>query len=253
MGLVHELGAFCLSAAALAKADAPVPVPLLIAHRGASAEKPENTLAAFARALALGVDAIELDVHVTRDGVPVVFHDDTLPRLTGARGRIAARNWADLAALRVRGAEPIPRLVEVLRLTRTRTVVQIEIKPGVPVPPVLRAVKAAGALKAVIFASFAPGVLRAARELAPAAPRMLISDGRRAPSSLAAQLAICQANGLSVNHRAVRDAAWLRYFQARGYAVWCWTVNDARRARQLAGWGVDGLVGDNPALMQRVV
>jgi glycerophosphoryl diester phosphodiesterase len=231
----------------------PVATPLIIAHRGASAERPENTLAAFARALELGVDAIELDVHVTRDGVPVVFHDDTLQRLTGARGRLAARRWADLASLRVHGQEPIPRLVEVLRFTHSRTAVQIEIKPGVPVPPVLRAVKSAGALKAVLFASFAPDILREVRALAPAAPCMLISHGQRPPPSLAAQLAACHANGLSVDHRAVPDATWLRYFRQRGLAVWCWTVNDAAPARQLAEWGAGGLIGDNPALLRRAL
>ncbi|MES1168290.1 MAG: glycerophosphodiester phosphodiesterase family protein, partial [Oleiharenicola lentus] len=65
-----------------------MPGPLIIAHRGASAEKPENTIAAFRRALALEVDGIELDVHVTKDGVPVVFHDAQLRRLTGVRGRL---------------------------------------------------------------------------------------------------------------------------------------------------------------------
>lgn len=230
-----------------------IPRPLIIAHRGASAERPENTLAAFRRALALKVDGIELDVHVTRDGVTVVFHDDGLRRLTGERGPVAARTWRELQKLRVRGTESIPRLVDVLRLTRGRCTVQIEIKAGVPVAPVVRAVKAARATDAVILASFSPAIVRSARELAPAIPRMLISEGRGAPAALVRQLASCDAAGLSVNHRAIRSADWVHEITSRGFAVWTWTVNDARTARRLAGWGVAALLGDNPALLRRVV
>src|SRR5687767_14329580 len=104
--------------------------PLIIAHRGASAARPENTLGAFRRALALEADGIELDVQITRDGVPVVFHDSSLRRLTGTSGGIARQTWAELRGLRVRQTEPIPRLVDVLRLTRGLTVVQIELKSG---------------------------------------------------------------------------------------------------------------------------
>lgn len=227
--------------------------PLIIAHRGASAEKPENTLAAFRRALALGVDGIELDVHVTRDGVPVVFHDDKLARLTGARGRLIACTWPELARLRIHGSEPIPRLVDVLRLTRMRAVVQIELKAGAAVAPVVQAVKAARALNWVIFASFDAKLVRQAGALAPKVPRMLISESRRRPAAILRQLADCRALGLSFNHRRIPSAAWIQYFQLRGYSVWAWTVNDAATARRLAGWGVDALLGDDPALMRRTV
>ena len=226
--------------------------PLIIAHRGASAEKPENTLAAFRRALALEVDGIELDVHVTRDGVPVVFHDASLARLTGTRGRLAGKTWAELSALRVLGREPIPRLVDVLRLTRGLIVAQIELKAG-PVAPVIRAIKAARAADWVILASFHSRLVAEARTLAPAIPRMLISEGRSAPITLVRQLAAGGAVGLSVNHEAIRSPVWIKYFQQRGYSVWSWTVNDPAIAKRLAGWGIDALLGDDPALMRRAV
>ncbi len=231
----------------------PVAQPLIIAHRGASAEAPENTLAAFQRALALKVDGIELDVQLTRDGVPVVFHDASLHRLTGETGRLTRQTWRELCGRRVGGTERIPRLVDVLRLTRGRAVVQIELKAGVSVGPVVRAIKAARAMEWVILASFVPGLVRDARRLAPTVPRMLISEGKQTPASLARQLAALGAAGLSVNHRAVTGARWVACFKARGYSVWAWTVNDARRARRLAGWGIDGLLGDNPALLKRMV
>jgi glycerophosphoryl diester phosphodiesterase len=227
--------------------------PLIIAHRGASAEKPENTLAAFLRAIALRVDGIELDVHVTRDGVAVVFHDDKLKRLTGTKGRLTSLTWPELAKLRVHGTEPIPRLVDVLRLTRLRTVVQIELKAGVVVAPVVHAVETARAMNWVIFASFDVKLVQEAGRLAPKVPRMLISESRRSPATIVRQLMAGRALGLSFNHRRIRSAAWVQYFQLRGYSVWAWTVNDAAAARRLAEWGIDALLGDDPALLRRTV
>jgi glycerophosphoryl diester phosphodiesterase len=227
--------------------------PLIFAHRGASAEHPENSRAAFRRALALRADGIELDVRVTRDGVAVVHHDAGLRRLTGARARIDAVRWAELKKLRLPNGEGIPRLADVLRLTRGRLIVQVEIKPGTPVAPVVRAVRAARAADWVVLASFEAAAVRAAGRLAPEVPRMFISEGRLAPPVLVRRLAALGAAGISVNFRAIRGAAWVRYFQARGYAVWCWTVNDARAARRLAGWGVGAVLGDNPALLRRTL
>jgi glycerophosphoryl diester phosphodiesterase len=154
--------------------------PLVIAHRGASTEAPENTLLAFARALELGVDGIELDVQVTRDGVPVVFHDSNLIRLTGTRGRLANRTWSELQKLRV-GGEPIPTLADALSLTRKRCILQIEIKKGTPVAPVLAAIRKTASAANVILASFEHDILREAATLAPKLPRMLIVDRPKTP------------------------------------------------------------------------
>ena len=225
--------------------------PLLIAHRGASAEAPENTLAAFRRALALGVDGIELDVQVTCDGVPVVFHDFTLKRLTGQPGRVTRQTWSQLRQLRVHGTDPIPRLADVLAVTRGRAVVQIELKRGAQVAPVIRAIRRSRASGWVILASFEACLVREAARLAPGVPRMLIATGVGGPDRWLRRLAAGGGGGLSVDHRAVRDRAWVRTVHARGGTLWCWTVNRPADFRRLAGWGVDGLLTDNPALMQR--
>jgi glycerophosphoryl diester phosphodiesterase len=226
---------------------------LVIAHRGASAEKPENTLAAFRRALALKVDGIELDVQVTREGVPVVFHDDTLRRLTGQPGRVTGKTWPELEKLRVAGTEPIPRLADVLALVHGRALVQIELKRGAVVPPVVRAIRHARATGWVIFASFEAGLLAEAHRLAPKIPRMLIAEGRGGTKKLLPRMNAVGASGVSLNYRAVRRRALVNAIHTAGATLWCWTVNDARTARRLAGWGVDALVGDNPALLKRTV
>ena len=225
--------------------------PVIVAHRGASATAPENTLAAFHQAIALKADGIELDVQISRDGVPVVFHDDSLRRLTGKPGKLTAKTWPELQTLRVLGSdERIPRLTEVLALTRGRVVVQIELKRGVQVTPVIAAIRQARAASWVILASFEVTLVSEAAELAPRIPRMLISEGRRSQKVMLRQLTECKAAGLSVNYRAVRDRKYVAYFQALGFAVWCWTVNDRRVAKRLIAWEIDGLLGDNPALLR---
>src|SRR6266704_6290544 len=118
-----------------APAAAPLRRPLRIAHRGASARAPENTLAAFAEAVRLGANAIELDVHLTADGVPVVIHDGTVDRTTNGRGEVAAMTLKDLRRLdagawfssRFRG-ERIPTLEESLEFARGRCAMNVEIK-----------------------------------------------------------------------------------------------------------------------------
>jgi len=226
---------------------------LVIAHRGASAEKPENTLAAFRRALALGADGIELDVQVTRDGIPVVFHDLTLRRLTGQPGRLTAKTWAGLKKLRVLGSGRIPRLADVLALIRDRAIVQIELKRGAVVAPIARVIRLAKAARWVNLASFEPDLVRAAARLAPAVSRTLISEGSGGAKKLLRQMVAADASGLSLHYSVVRSRAFVGRIHRSGATLWCWTVNDARTARRLAGWGVDGLLGDNPALLRRVV
>ena len=223
---------------------------LVIAHRGASAEKPENSLAAFRRALALKVDGIELDVQVTADGVPVVFHDAHLRRLTGRPGRVTNHTWRNLKKLRVAGTEPIPRLADVLSLVRGRALVQIELKRGATVIPVVRAIRRARAERWVILASFEAKLVREAGKLAPAIPRMLISEGRGGVKRLLRQMAAAGASGLSLHYKAVRNRATVQALHAGGAILWCWTVNDGATARRLAGWGVDALLGDNPDLLR---
>jgi len=231
--------------------------PLFIAHRGASAEAPENTLAAFRRALVLGVDGIELDVQVTRDGVPVVFHDATMVRLTGRHARIPQLTRSELRGFRVQG-EAIPTLAEVLALTRDRCVAEVEIKRDTPVAPVIEAIRRSRAGDAVILASFVPNLVAEARLRAPQLPRMLIHEGggpgRSTPEAqvhrLVAVLASLGAAGVSFNHEAIPSAKFVTALKRRGFCVWCWTVNQPRIMLRLARWGSDAILSDDPALLK---
>ncbi len=103
-------------------------VPLKIGHRGAPVQLPENTISGFHRAVALGVDGIELDVHLCKSGEAVVIHDDTVDRTTDGRGRVADMTLSELRGLRVNGTECVPTLAEVFEALGDIRY-YIEIKP----------------------------------------------------------------------------------------------------------------------------
>ncbi|GAB3807093.1 hypothetical protein GCM10027605_36670 [Micromonospora zhanjiangensis] len=152
------------------------PTPLAFAHRGGAAHGDENTAEAFARAVALGYRYVETDVHGTADGVAVVFHDDTLERLTGERGRIARLRWADLATVRVGGAAAVPRLDEVLGAWSDIRF-NIDVKADGGIVPTVRTVERAGAGDRVLLASFSDTRLARLRVLA--GPKVATSLGMR--------------------------------------------------------------------------
>ncbi len=167
--------------------------PLVVGHRGVPRLHQENTLASFRRAVALGVPAIELDVVLSADGVPVVFHDAHVDRLTDGRGAVQDLTWDQLARLRLRtelayGAvgggppvvlryqrpEPIARLDEVLAELAGRVAINVEIKIGLPrwwrtdvAARTAEVIAAAGATAAVIVTSFDPRKLAVARRTHP--------------------------------------------------------------------------------------
>src|SRR4029079_16624547 len=137
--------------------------PLVFAHRGGSALAPENTIAAFDNGIALGADGLELDVHLSRDGVVVVHHDRLLDRTTALRGPIAERTDGEL-----RRAE-VPALAEVLARHRDhRIIVEMKVKTAALAAATIEVIRRAGAVDRVCLGSFGLRVLRAARAIEPA-------------------------------------------------------------------------------------
>src|SRR6185503_6147681 len=149
--------------------------PLVFAHRGGSALAPENTIAAFENGLALGADGLELDVHLSRDGVVVVHHDRTLDRTTNLQVPVARYGARDLscadAGWRFRAGDAfpfrgrgfgVPTLVDVLgRYRDAPIIVELKVNTAAMAEAAVGAVRAAGALDRVCFGSFGLGVLRA--------------------------------------------------------------------------------------------
>jgi glycerophosphoryl diester phosphodiesterase len=216
---------------------------LVYAHRGASAEFPENTLPAFARAVELAADGIELDVHLSSDGVPVVIHDETVDRTTNGSGAVADLTAAALQALDAGGGAGIPTLAEVLDLVGDSLHVDIEVKAAAAADAILAETGARRDLRFAI-SSFDHDVLRHVRSVEPAVELWPLTDD-------VIDDAIDTANALGSPIIAIDDPMVNKeivdYAAARGRALWVWTVNDPERAAALDTLGVAGICTDDPA------
>jgi len=219
----------------------------IYAHRGASREYPENTIAAFRRAVELGVPGIELDVHLAADGVPVVLHDETVDRTTGRAGAVASFTSAELGAMDAGGGQGIPTLAEVIALVEGRTRLNIEVKAAAAGDAVLAVVAEHPALDWAI-SSFDWDVLRHIRRASPEATLWPLSIAATEEAIALAQE--IDATQLNLLDQAV-DADIVRFLGDLGIESWIWTVNDPDRAAALVAWGATGICTDDPALMVR--
>jgi glycerophosphoryl diester phosphodiesterase len=226
----------------------PQDTPARIAHRGAPREHPENTLPAFARALELGADGIELDVHVTRDGV-VVVHHDPVPRATTADPWLAGRAIAELSHDQLRRFEvapgvAIPTLSEVLELVGDRAVVYVELKGANVERQAVNVIQEHSARCAVH--SFDHGAVARAAAIAPELRRGLLFSRRVADPAVAMRA----AGALDAwPEWPLADSAFVDAVHDIGGSVIAWTVNDAAAARHLTSIGVDGICTDDVRLI----
>lgn len=215
--------------------------PQIIAHRGASRERPENTLAAFRRAAELGADAVELDVHRTSDGTLIVHHDPLLADGRALTGVTAAQ----VAPLRFHG-EPIPTLQAVLEGVGGELGIYCELKGSDTAPGAVALLDAPGAgrdRRAVH--SFDHRLIAEARRLAAALERGVLEVSYPVEPVAAAEAV--GARDLW-RHWEYVDEALVRAAHAAGHRVIAWTVNDAEVMRRFATMGVDGLCTDDVAL-----
>lgn len=217
----------------------------IYAHRGASGELPENTLASFVRAVEVGSYGVELDVHLSRDGVPVVIHDSTVDRTTNGSGDVAEINVADLKSLDAGNGQTIPTLTEVLDVVAGKAHVDIEVKAARAAEAVLLEVARHAELNWVM-SSFDHDLLRYVRsvearvELWPLTPGAS-DDALEAARDIGSPVLAISDQGIN------RDIAL--YIQEQGFASWVWTVNDPERAAVLATWPVVGICTDVPAVL----
>ena len=231
-------------------------LPPLIGHRGAAAAAPENTLASIRRARQLGASWVEFDVKLTREGVPILMHDDRLERTTSGRGCVADHTLAAIRELDAGGwfapafdGEPVPTLEEALAACAEIGLgINLEIKPcpgrdQETAHAVLDIVQAHGAadLPPLLISSFAHGCLAVARERAPDVPRGYLCS--RLPRDWAAELEHYGCATLHTDHRRIRGAQ-LAELRAAGVPVLLYTVNDPRRVRKLLELGVTAVFTD---------
>lgn len=222
-----------------------VATPLLLAHRGASRERPENTLAAFRRAVELGADGVELDLHRTADGVLVVHHDPTL-----ADGRaIDSLRWEAVAEARVRG-EPVPRLEQVFDAVGPSCLVHCELKGRDTAAATLALIAARAAPGQAAVHAFDHRLMAESRSLAPAVPRGVLEVSY--PVEMLAAARAVDARDLW-RHGEFVDAALVAAAHADGRRVIAWTVNTPDQILRLAGIGVDAICSDDIALARRTL
>ena len=232
--------------------------PLLIAHRGASADAPESTIAAFELALEQGADGLELDVHLSADGHPVVIHDFTLERTTDGAGPVSALRVRELKRLDAGGwhdrrfqGQRIQTLQEVLERFRDRTRFWLELKGGPGLYPgleerVVSTIEIYDVVDRVVVQSFDPAAIREVRTLnreirvgavvarAPLPPALLVPG---TVDAICPALAACSAGLIGE----VRQA---------GLACHVWTVNEPAQMDRLVGWGVSGIITDRPGALR---
>lgn len=241
-----------------------LPQPVIFAHRGASAHAPENTLAAFELAVEQGADAVELDVKLSADGHVIVIHDATVDRTTGARGRVKDMPLAQLRELEAGGffaekfrGEKIPTLEEVFETVGKKTFINVELTNyNTPrdhlVESVCILVKKFGLQNRVLFSSFLPGNLAAARRYLPEAPTGLLAlSGVLGLWARSFGFAFGKYDALHPNRKNATPQQV--YFAHRlGKRIHVWTVNEEADLRRLFKWGVDGVFTDDPQLAVKI-
>lgn len=249
-------------------------VPLVFAHRGGSRLRPENTCVAFDHGLSLGADGLEFDVRLSRDGVPMVHHDETLERTTSGTGHLSAWTAAELetldagqhfsgldgASFRGHGCR-IPRLETVLaRYADVPCIIELKGSDPEVARRAVAVVRAAGALGRVCFGGFADAVLREARaqgadvttsaareEIRWFLYRSWVGLAPRATAYRGFQVPETAGATRVVSPRFVRAAT------RAGLPVQVWTVDEPAQMEKLLGWGVRGLITDRPDLAVPVV
>ena len=236
--------------------------PLVIAHRGASAYRPENTLAAYTLALEQRADMIEIDLHLSRDGAIVIAHDAELARL-GGEGVIGDRSLEELKQLDAGqggdGHATIPTLDEVLDAFGPRAPFNLELKaaPGGTYPGLeaatLEAVERRGLLDKTLFSSFHDEILEELRRLSPAARLAVLVDPRQAEPRRMLERADALGAEAVNPHFSLASPECIRDAHAAGLAVNAYTVDDPGLMQGLMDNGIDGLFTNCPDTLRALV
>ncbi|HEY1918250.1 MAG TPA: glycerophosphodiester phosphodiesterase [Streptosporangiaceae bacterium] len=237
-------------------------VPLAFAHRGGAAHNPENSWPAFEHAIGLGYRYLETDLHATADGVLVAFHDPALDRVTDRTGRIARLPYAEVAAARIGGTEPIPTAEDLLGAW-PQARFNLDVKDEPAIGPLAQLLRRTGAWDRVCVTSFSARRLRATRhaltQQAPGRPvcMSLSPSGIAAVKTVSGQVIARRlaAAGVQCAQVPIRVATrgFIRRAHALGLQVHVWTVNDRLDMNGLLDLGVDGIMTDDTVVLREVL
>ncbi|MCA9916767.1 MAG: hypothetical protein KC445_02395 [Anaerolineales bacterium] len=228
--------------------------PFVIGHRGASAEAPENTLAAFSLAQAQGADGIEFDVQLSADGWPVIIHDSKLQRTTNGHGLVSQFTVAELQKLDAGEGQPIPTLDEVFETLGPNFMYNVELKTAALQDNGLAAavadrIQSHGLSLQTIVSSFNPLAIRYARRHLTKSiwvGHLSYKQGFNLKHSLIPAQAVHP-------HYKMVDVAYMAWARKHGWTVNVWTVDDPAEAQRLADLGVQGIITNKPKLIREAL
>jgi glycerophosphoryl diester phosphodiesterase len=231
-----------------------------IAHRGASAYEPENTLRAFERAIRMGATMLELDVHLSQDGHLVVIHDADLSRTTDGTGLVAELPLEQIKGLNAGLGERVPTLAEVIDLVRGRVELYVELKGQHTPEPLVKVLQAAAFVDQVVVGSFFPGLPQKVKSLEPAIrTSMLIRQADRQTSFVDWALAIqvdyvhpCWERASPMPHKLLTPAM-IAHIRQQGLGIIVWHEERPSELRELVKLDVDGICTDTPDILTRML
>ena len=239
----------------------------IIAHRGASAYYPENTLPSFEGAIAMGADMVELDVQLSSDKEVVVFHDEKISHCTNGRGRVSDHTLASLKKLDAGSwfdkkfkNTKIPALAEVLDICKNKIAVNIEIKTeavgrmffGGIEEKCLKIVEQAGMRKHVVFSSFDPRAIMHLKEIDPTVTAAVLFEKKLYGSKLPSD--VMESVGADAFNCSVAEfnKKWLVNIKSNNIHVNIYTVDNATKMERFLKMGVDGIFTNKPDILKRV-
>ena len=238
---------------------------LNFAHRGASHDAPENTLAAFRQAREVGADGIELDVQVSKDGEAVVIHDFTVDRTTNGQGAVKDKTLAELRELDAGSwfderfaDERIPTLEEVIVEVGQQLVLNIEIKARILsgahlTAEVVRLIEDHNLVHRVIVSSSNPLVLRRIKRLNPHISTGLLYSSDL-PGHLLRTILVFLANPDALHpEKHLVTQEYMAWAKERGYRVNVWTVDEPGEMERLMALGVDGIITNRPKVLASLI
>lgn len=228
--------------------------PLVIAHRGFTQNHLENTLSAIEAALDLGVDGIEVDLRMTRDGQILIFHDETLERLAGLATDVERVDYATLQGVRLQGGEKIPTLEDLLDLVQGRCLLNLEVKTVRTLPThernLTQVLRRYQCQDNILLSSFNPLAMIRLRWIAPEIRRGFLYQKKSPLASLAMSLMkLYSYHGQLENLR----PEIVPHCHRLGKKFFVWTVNEIADMQAMIRLGVEGIITDHPDLMKKTL
>ncbi len=219
---------------------------ILTGHRGAAELEPENTRLSIQKAIDLGVDQVEIDVHLTRDQHLVVIHDATVDRTTDGQGAVADFTLEEVKRLDAGKGERIPTLQEVIDLVRGKVVLQIELKGPDTAEPVVRTVEQNNIENEVLLTSFVHERLREARQLNPSLA--LGALWSNPPADACEQAIDMGAEAIHIQYQNI-DAQLVQKAHAHGLMIRAWNPDTVEEIQRVIDLGVDAVGSNRPDLL----